>query len=72
VLDLSDLLQGEESAIDLSGYIEVSSSGGNTTIAIDASGGSDFATPDQTIVLQGVTTDLVTLLGNGSVHTDHP
>jgi len=71
VLDLSDLLQGEESAIDLSGYIQVTS-GANTTIAVDASGGSDFAAPDQTIVLQGVTTDLNTLLSNGSVHTDHP
>jgi uncharacterized protein YegL len=71
VLHLSDLLQGEESAPDLSGYIQVNSAGGNTTLAIDASGGNDFIAPDQTIVLQGVTADLASLLTNGSIVTDH-
>ncbi|MGE3295916.1 MAG: type I secretion C-terminal target domain-containing protein [Porticoccaceae bacterium] len=67
VLDLSELLQGEESA-DLSGYLSIA----GDTLQIDADGGGNFGAPDQAIVLQGVTTDLNTLVSSGSLVTDHP
>ncbi|MBK6959743.1 MAG: type I secretion C-terminal target domain-containing protein [Gammaproteobacteria bacterium] len=68
VLDLSALLQGE--GADLSGYIQVNIVGSDTTLAIDVDGGGDsYGT--QTIVLQGVTADLNSLLTNGSIVTDH-
>ena len=64
VLDLADLLQGEESAGDLSGFLSITDNG------TDADGGGDFGSPDQTIVLQGVVTDLSALVSNGSLVTD--
>ena len=70
MLDLADLLQGEESAGDLSGFLSITDNGTDTTIQVDADGGGDFGSPDQTIVLQGVVTDLSALVSNGSLVTD--
>ncbi|MDP1521382.1 VCBS domain-containing protein, partial [Porticoccus litoralis] len=57
VLDLSALLVGEDSTdlVDLANFIDVTESGGNTTIKIDVDGSNDFVSPDQEIVLTGVT-----------------
>lgn len=57
VLDLSDLLVGEDTSdlVDLANYISVSAAGGDTTISIDVDGSNDFVDPDQEIVLTGVT-----------------
>ncbi|WKE65129.1 retention module-containing protein [Gallaecimonas kandeliae] len=51
VLDLANLLQGEENGV-LTNYLSFSVSGGDTTISIDVNG--DGSGTDQTIVLQGV------------------
>ena len=64
VLDLSDLLTGEESPADLNTYLNVTSDGTDTTVKIDKDGGNSFDTPDQVIVLEGVNTDLDSLLTN--------
>ncbi|MGD9694008.1 MAG: calcium-binding protein, partial [Phycisphaerales bacterium] len=70
VLDLSALLQGEEGASDLSGYLQATVDSGTTTISVDVHGTSNFSAPDQSIVLQGVATDISTLLSGGSLVTD--
>ena len=72
VLDLSALLQDEEFSGDLSGYLQVTDDGTDTTISVDADGGGNFTAPDQSIVLQGVATDISTLLSGGSLVTDAP
>ena len=51
VLDLSDLLVGEENAIDLSGYLSLTPSGSDTVINVDPTG---TFTPTQSITLEGV------------------
>ncbi len=71
VLDLSALLQGEEGASDLSGYLLATSNGTDTTISIDAHGGGNFSTPDQSIVLLNVVTSINTLVTSNSLITDH-
>lgn len=57
VLDLSDLLVGEDTSdlVDLANYITVNDNGVDTTLSIDVDGSDDFVTPDQEIVLTGVT-----------------
>ena len=62
VLDLRDLLQGEESAADLTSYLNVTFDGTDTVIEVSAmgafnSGERDASTISQTIHLEGV--DLV-------------
>jgi hypothetical protein len=63
VLDLRDLLQGEEAdGADLTSYLDVSSNGTDTVIKVSVDGGfkgnhGDHAKVDQTITLEGV--DLV-------------
>ena len=69
VLDLSALLQGENAG-NLSSYLQATSNGTDTTISIDADGGSNFTAPDQSIVLHGVATDISTLISSGSLVTD--
>ncbi len=78
ILNLADLLEGETgTAANLENYLNISLSGDDTVIAIDANG--DGSGTDQTIVLQDV--DLVTgagsqqdiiqsLISNGNLVTD--
>ena len=49
VLDISDLLVGEESSVDLTAYLYVTEDGSNTVIEINADGGADAT---KTITLQ--------------------
>jgi VCBS repeat-containing protein len=59
VLDLKLLLDGETgTASNLTSFLDFSLSGSDTVIKIDVDGSNSFASPDQTIILQGV--DLVT------------
>ncbi|WP_448505958.1 retention module-containing protein [Immundisolibacter sp.] len=72
VLDISDLLAGAGiTPAQFSGHEAdylVVTSGANTTIAFDANGG-DHSDAVQIATLQGVNTDLSTLIGNGQI--DH-
>ncbi|KKK90486.1 hypothetical protein LCGC14_2722520, partial [marine sediment metagenome] len=73
VLNLSDLLVGEDTSdlIDLANYISVSAAGGDTTLSIDVDGSNDFGTPDQEIVLTGVTgVNLADLVADGTLVAD--
>ncbi|HRD69289.1 MAG TPA: Calx-beta domain-containing protein, partial [Legionella sp.] len=60
ILNLADLLSDEKlgdsplGSDSLDSYLNVSASGGNTTIKIDANGEGSFGNPSQTIILQGV------------------
>ena len=66
VLNFAELLQGEDgTAANLATFLNFTLDSGNTVIKVDADGGNDFGTPDQTIVLTGV--DLVT---GGGTQTD--
>jgi hypothetical protein len=63
VLNLSDLLVGEEDATDLGGYLTLTpaNSGADTVINVDPTGGGN---PSQTITLEGVTfTELTNYTG---------
>ncbi|QIZ78019.1 Ig-like domain-containing protein [Ferrimonas lipolytica] len=65
-LELSELLIGA-TADNIGEYLSVSSDGTNTTINIIDTNGTATGGDSQTIVLQGVDTDLSTLLGEGSL-----
>ena len=70
VLDVADLLattsfDGTEGA--LSNFLFVTSSGGNTTISIDMDGTGSASSPVPLVTLQGVTTTIAELLGNGQI-----
>ena len=64
-LDISNILAGFDPLTDaLSDYVNVSQSGGNTIVQVDATGSGHF----QTIaVLEGVSIDLDTLTNNGNL-----
>ncbi len=67
ILNLSDLLSNEHLNSDsLDNYLNISSSGGNTTIKVDPNGAAGFSSPTQTIVLQGV--DLAATFSTTSSH----
>jgi len=73
VLDISDLLAGAGiTSVQFNAapedYLVVQTSGADTLIAFDANGG-DHADAVQIATLQGVNTDLTTLLGNNQI--DH-
>ena len=72
VLDLSDLLVGEDTSdlADLGNYISISAAGGDTILSIDVDGSNNFVTPDQEIVLTGVTVDLASLVADGTLVAD--
>ncbi|MBU2886276.1 tandem-95 repeat protein, partial [Gilvimarinus agarilyticus] len=81
VLDLSDLLQGEEASTDLSEYLHFETSGGDTVVHVSSNGGYssgyDAAQTDQTITLEGVSltgsddNDIINqLITNGQLHID--
>ena len=55
-LDLSDLLQGEDNATDLSKFLHIDREGANTVLKVSSSGGlsSSGANFDQKITLEGV------------------
>jgi Ca2+-binding RTX toxin-like protein len=65
VLDISNILAGFDPLTDaLSDYVNVSQSGGNTIVKVDATGGGNF----QTIaILEGVSVDLDALTTNGNL-----
>ena len=82
-LDLRDLLTGEESADDLSSYLNISFDGENTVIEVSSTGAltageTDGVSVDQTIVLEGVdlvganelATVIQDMLDNGQLITD--
>ncbi|MCH7395090.1 Ig-like domain-containing protein, partial [Acinetobacter dispersus] len=69
-IDVHRLLDGGQNAVNIGDYLRVTTSGGNTTIEIDRNGdpgifGSSTYTP--LLVLEGVTTDLNTLLNNHQI-----
>lgn len=69
-IDIQHLLDGDQNALNIGEYLRVTTSGGNTTIEIDRNGdpgilGSSTYTP--LLVLEGVTTDLNTLLNNNQI-----
>ena len=54
MIDLSNLLDYKDGD-DLTNYIDLSrDASDNLTIKIDSDGGSEFNTPDQTIILQDI------------------
>ncbi|MDP2206028.1 MAG: type I secretion C-terminal target domain-containing protein [Alphaproteobacteria bacterium] len=65
VLDISNILAGFDPLTNaLSDYVNVSQSGGNTIVQVDATGGGNF----QTIaILEGVSVDLDALTTNGNL-----
>ncbi len=65
VLDISNILTGFDPLTDsLSDYVNISQSGGNTIVKVDATGSGNF----QTIaILEGVSVDLNALTTNGNL-----
>jgi len=80
VLDLSSLLGNvAESGATLDDYLSISFDGDDTVVKVDVSGGTDFASPDQTIILQGVditggettqSTLIDNLVASGTINTN--
>jgi len=77
VLDLSDVLDGDGTSIDgltdLSAYLAVTSDGTDTTVSVykDGSAAEPTHAPDQVIVLEGVDTDLASLIGGNNLDVDN-
>jgi Ca2+-binding RTX toxin-like protein len=67
VLDISDLLNGYDGSQDLSEFVKVTNSGGNTTISVDANGTANGSSYTPLAVLTGVTTDLSDLVAGGNL-----
>lgn len=64
-LDISNILAGFDPLTDaLSDYVNVSQSGGNTIVQVDATGSGQFHT---IAILEGVSVDLDTLTNNGNL-----
>jgi Ca2+-binding RTX toxin-like protein len=66
VLDVSDLLTGFDPATsNINDFLQADESNGSTTIKVDSNGGGDHF--DAMVVLDGVNTDIMGLLNNGSL-----
>ncbi|MGL6030360.1 MAG: type I secretion C-terminal target domain-containing protein, partial [Legionella sp.] len=67
ILNLSDLLSGEHlNSNSLDNYLNISASGGSTTIKVDPTGAAGFDAPSQTIVLSNV--DLTAVFSTTNSH----
>jgi Ca2+-binding RTX toxin-like protein len=65
VLDVSDLLTGFDAKTDnINDFLQATESNGSTTIGVDTNGGGSFT---DMVVLDGVNTDIMGLLTNGSL-----
>jgi hypothetical protein len=72
VLNISDVLQGLGVSVTdatVGNYLKLTNDGTNTTVSIDVDGAGSGNTTVTLATIQGVVTDLSTLLGNGQV--DH-
>jgi hypothetical protein len=65
VLDVSNLLTGFDAKTDnINDFLQATESNGSTTIGVDTNGGGSFT---DMVVLDGVNTDIMGLLTNGSL-----
>ena len=68
LIDLSDLLTGFNPAVNnINNFVRTSVADGNTILQVDQDGATGGAHFDDVAVIQGVTTDVLGLLNNGSL-----